>query len=188
MAEDLRDAVVWTLHNAQLVAQGSNVELDTDNFFVMGQSAGGTNATTLFLSPGLLPREILPHVKGLILMGVTTHISRKEDCEEAVLQYYGSEEEMKEHEPLTLLTRAPQEIIDSLPRIFMLKSEKEPLFILEGYDMFVKLLKERNHSPAREEVMQGHNHISPALSLGSGEGEEFGEQIAQWIIDTAALD
>ena len=34
-----------------------------------------------------------------------------------------------------------------------------------------------------EIIMEGHNHISPVYALSGGEGELFGERIAQWIKD-----
>ena len=81
----------------------------------------------------------------------------------------------------TLLRRAPEELIRSLPEIFVLKSEHEPETIARGNDEFVQVLEERLGKKVRYEIMKRHNHISPHWALLSGDGEEWAEDVAAWL-------
>lgn len=183
-AEDVKDALIWVINNAENMTQGFDIEVDTRRVFLIGHSAGGAHVATIFLAPGLLPSEYWSHVKGIILMGAAVRIGPKEDLAPTISQYYGSEEEMRAREPIALLRQASQETMDSLPKVLMLKSEKEPKAIWEGNTAFLKVLNEKLPSPVEEIIMEGHNHISPVYALSGGEGELFGERIAQWIKDT----
>lgn len=184
-AEDIGQAIAWIIANASEVAQDSNIKLDIDHIFLMGNSAGAAHVVTLALAPNLLSQDIRTRVRGIILLGgaysfpvdnpsLSTYL-------EVLRQYYGSDDEIRKHQPLSLLKNATPETINSLPDILVLKDEWEPATIDRDHGLFVNALRERRASKVDEDVLKGHNHISPGVSLSSGEGEEWGKNVADWI-------
>ena len=100
--------------------------------------------------------------------------------------YYGSREKTLETIPIELLKRAPLELIDSLPEWFILASEREPPDVRATNDEFVEILEKRLGKKVKYQFMKGHNHISPHWALLSGEGEEWGEWVAEWVKEKSA--
>lgn len=66
------------------------------------------------------------------------------------------------------------------PRIFIILGENDTPSITAWSETFGKALREKGVK-FQEHIMKGHNHISSNLALNSGEGEEWGEEIAKWI-------
>ncbi|KAI0327447.1 alpha/beta hydrolase domain-containing protein [Cubamyces sp. BRFM 1775] len=185
-AEDIRDALTWFLSNTAPVSAASPSALSLDNptIFVMGHSAGANIIATLFLYPTVLPlaSPIRAATRGLIPQGgaYIFDFSRQITPPGLLETLYGSQERTLEFMPISLLKRADTELLKSFPDIFALVSELDPPVIKEGCDEFAKTLEERG-CRVRNEVMKGHNHISPHWALCSGEGEEWGVQVAEWI-------
>ncbi|KAI0350287.1 alpha/beta hydrolase domain-containing protein [Trametes cingulata] len=188
-AEDIRDAIAWFLSNTSPVAAPApsplSSSLENPEIFVMGHSAGAHLITSLFLLPSVLPLSspIRAATRGLIPQGGAF----KFDPSKPLLppgtleQLYGSEEKALELMPLALVTKADEELVKSLPDVFVLVSELDPESIKDSCDKFVKALEGRVGKSVKYGVMKGHNHISPHWALLSGEGEEWGVQVADWI-------
>ena len=83
-------------------------------------------------------------------------------------------------EPLGLLRAATPEQVGALPSLWTRVSEKEDPAALFGQEPFVALYREKGGS-AKTGVLKRHNHLSPSLALFSGEGEEWGYDIVEWI-------
>ena len=192
--EDIRDALAWVLANAGTVTSAPPSTLPTStplsNLFVLSHSAGSNHAASLLLSPSILPlgSPVRAATRGLIPGGgayVFDFVKYKGVLPPGVVEgYYGSEEAALAKMPLQLLADAPEELVKSLPEIFVLKSEREPNMIDEGNDVFVKALEGRLGKKVRYEVMKRHNHISPHWALLSGDGEEWAEDVAVWVKGT----
>ncbi|EJF55889.1 hypothetical protein DICSQDRAFT_184116 [Dichomitus squalens LYAD-421 SS1] len=93
----------------------------------------------------------------------------------------GEREAALESMPITLLKRVSEELIKSLPELFVLKSENEPEAISKGNDEFVKALEGRLGKKVQYEIMKRHHHISPHWALLSGDGDDWGEDVAAWV-------
>ncbi|KAI0370651.1 alpha/beta hydrolase domain-containing protein [Pilatotrama ljubarskyi] len=186
-AEDVRDALAWFLSNTSPVAASapSSITLANPEIFVMGHSAGAHLITSLFFLPSILPLSspIRAATRGLIPQGgaFKFDFSKPLLAPGTLEQLYGSQEKALELMPVALVAKADEELVKSLPDVFVLVSELDPEPIKEGCDEFVKGLEGRLGKSVKYEVMKGHNHISPHWALLSGEGEEWGVQVADWI-------
>ncbi|OBZ73142.1 putative carboxylesterase 7 [Grifola frondosa] len=163
-AEDVRDAISWVVRNTEEVMQGTNLEADTENLFVMGHSAGANHVMTMLLYPGLLPHDLLARIRGVIPR-----------------VYYGSEKDILDRMPITLLRQASDEAIQGLPDLLLMASENDPGALRAGIDEFVAELKRRLGRDVKLSLMVGHNHISPHWALWSGAGEEWAVEVTEWI-------
>ncbi|KAI0739416.1 alpha/beta hydrolase domain-containing protein [Daedaleopsis nitida] len=188
--EDIRDALAWFLTNTHTVLSASparpidQTKVGLEKLFVMGHSAGANHIMSLFLSPTVLPptSPIRAATRGLIPKGGAYRFAfALQNPAQGVLEmYYGSQEATLENMPYALLERADQALLDGLPEMFVLRSEREPENIRQMNEDLVKALEDRGKT-VRYELMKGHNHISPHWALLSGEGEEWGETVAEWI-------
>lgn len=59
-------------------------------------------------------------------------------------------------------------------------SERDPVPFIMWTQELRNDLKERGVA-VQEHIMVGHNHISPEVCLSSGEGEEWGEEVAKFV-------
>jgi len=187
-AEDVKDAVVWVVEHAEEVAGDSTVKLDTDRIFLLGHSAGASHVITAFLLPDLLPSPIRARTKGVVLNG-GPYTFRPELLPpgaaipgEVLEQYYGPGQ-IFEKEPLTLLLSASRELLGSLPPIIVSRAEREPEAIEQMNIRFLEAAKEKvpEKENIEEYIMKGHNHVSPSMCLGSGQGEEWADHVVEWI-------
>ncbi|KAI0631529.1 alpha/beta hydrolase domain-containing protein [Trametes polyzona] len=188
-AEDVRDALTWFLANTASVASAAptpSFPLPTKPaLFVMGHSAGAHLITSLFLLPSILPlgSPVRAALRGLIPQGGVYRF----DFENLITRpglledLYGSKEKALELMPIALLQNADKEVVQSWPETFALVSEHDPDRLKNICDEFAKALEGRLGKSVKHEVMKGHNHISPYWALYSGQGEEWGEQVAEWI-------
>ena len=194
--EDVRDAIAWFLANASAVASAAPSTLPTPDslsnasIFVLSHSAGSNHVTSLYLSPALLPLDspVRAATRGLIPQGgpYVFDFAKAGSLPPGIIdKYYGSQANAMANMPLALLTEGSEELVRGLPEVFVLKSEMEPGMVDAGNDAFVKALEGRVGRKVRYEVMKGHNHFSPHWALMSGEGEEWGEDVAAWIKATA---
>ncbi|KAI9058955.1 alpha/beta hydrolase domain-containing protein [Trametes sanguinea] len=185
--EDVRDALAWFLANTGPVASATSspLSLDKPSIFIMGHSAGATLVSSLFLLPSILPLDspVRAATRGLVPQGgaYKFDFGRPTVAPGVLEQLYGSQERALELMPLSLVAKADDDVVRSLPDVFALVSELDPEQIKEGGDEFVKALEGRLGRSVRYEVMNGHNHISPHWALLSGEGEEWGVHVAEWV-------
>ena len=205
--EDVALVVEWV--SANLASNTGGGRGKATPLFIMGNSAGGIHLCTYLFAPQFAAsrRRILVEgggsdnndggsglvLKGAILLSVPFHFRAALASRSEVLRgYFG--DRIEEDSPLGLLKTARQKIdggetgdTDSLDLLVLngtLDPENE---ILEPKRAFLDEW-ERSASPeARKavtvEMMQGQNHISPPLTLGTGidKEEAWGHQVARWI-------
>ncbi|KLO18404.1 alpha/beta-hydrolase [Schizopora paradoxa] len=176
--EDLRDAFRYVVAN--LGDAG-----DVNRVFLTGHSAGGTLLLSLLLSenPRYLENdEVKVHIKGIAPRGA--------GCEcvsdlfpptlVSVLHnfYEGQETTLS---PLGLLKKASPEHLASLPPILIMRSEDEPPYVTNPLNAFIALFENKTGRKLEVHVGEGHCHMSAHMALNSGEGEQWGEDLAIWI-------
>ncbi|KAJ7470110.1 hypothetical protein B0H11DRAFT_2434194 [Mycena galericulata] len=113
-------------------------------------------------------------------MSVPSHFPPTGGSKDPWVMYYGSSEATKEHEPLALVNAAAPELIKGLPPPSLMKCERDPdWFKLIAKDFDVALA-EKGVVP-KQIVAEGHNHISAAWALGTGQGEKWAEEFMAWM-------
>jgi acetyl esterase/lipase len=188
-AEDVRDAMVWVVqHAAELHTAG--VTLDVENLVAMGHSAGAVNVATVFFLPELLAGTDIERRFKALVMHAGQFAFEVEGAQTLVpapvlAQYFGTPEQVFEREPLTLFRKLTDEQIRELPEMLIVEAEKEPAAFWRSGEMFRKSLDEGENRVHGKKVgwikAAGHNHVSPNWVLGTGEGEEWAEEVAAWI-------
>ncbi|KAI0665596.1 alpha/beta-hydrolase [Trametes maxima] len=191
--EDLRDALTWFLANPTAVSAAAppalsptlSSSLVSPSIFFMGHSAGGNYLTSLYLLPSVLPlgSSAREATRGIIPQGGAFRfdIDRPMTAPGVLEQLYGSSEQALALQPLSLLEGADAALVESWPESFFMISELDPPPLIEASDLFVKTLENKLGKSVKYEVMKGHNHISPHWALGTGQGEEWAEHVAEWI-------
>jgi len=168
---------------------------DKSKVFLMGNSAGGLHVSTWLLEPKFLEqRKALQGggkavLKGVVDLGVPFGFREAHPDRMDMLQkYYGGLEQAQELCPHGLLQavaktgKSRKEI--GVPKELVLVSEFEPVDEVRApSENFVKLSNEIWGDGLEFREIPGHNHISPVMSLLSGEGEQWGDDVAKWIKD-----
>ena len=187
--EDIRDAIGWTLANVgEVLAQGTGVQGDFDNVFLMSHSAGSCHTSTLLLHPTLLPSYLRAHIRGVLLQGGVYTFKRDESTspDAPLLQLYGSWDTVEENMPATLLQRAPADILETFPDVVIFVSEREIDGFEEDNRLLAANLEKKLGKSVPVAVMKNHNHLSPHWALWTGAGEEWAEDVTRWIKERAA--
>lgn len=189
--EDVALTIQWVRNN--LVDVGKSKD-----FYLMGNSAGGIHVSTFLFSEefqqlreAILSRSIAPSLalRGAILLSVPFHFRNAVPSRASTLSgYFG---EVDKFCPLGLLISATgEQKSNPLPgvSVFVLNGNLDPEDeILEPKRDFVETWRARGSSEMQQaltvEIMEGHNHISPALSLGTNNEKEeaWGYQVGKWI-------
>lgn len=148
----------------------------------MGHSAGAAIVATMVLAPELLPASLRERIKGLVLNAGTYDFRKTPSLNPLFIrEFYGPEEEVRKKEPLGLLENAPSDILQSFPPMLAIIAEHDfPPIVVSCQDS-IQVVNEKVSSPVQELVMKGHNHVSPYNSLYSGEGEDWGLEVVQWL-------
>lgn len=167
---------------------------DRKRVYLMGNSAGGLHIATWLLSPHFQPeRKPLHagagpvHVQGIIAVGVPFGFDKMlENRKDMITTYWGSEEDARRKFPMGLLEAVGREGKSKeelgIPKMLILTSENDPDDeILKPNREFVGLMEKIWGEKVDARVIEGHNHISPAMALGSGQGEKWGEDVVEWI-------
>jgi len=185
-SEEVRDALAYVVGNFGNIS-------DTSKIVIHAHSAGSMIvATMLLLEPCLLEQGageglgLAKRLKGVHLTGCPFHFRGPPSAPPPVVDaFFGPE--VDDRLPYTLFEKASQSTIDALPPLFIARSEKEPAGIALAVEDFEKLLgqeeqkKRLGGKTVEFRTLSGHNHISPHWALGSGEGEEWGEEAAEWF-------
>jgi acetyl esterase/lipase len=171
----VEDALTWVIEH--------HTDGDPVRLFVMGHSAGGVHVAGLFLVPSMLSAAVARAVRGIFLLGVPFEIlnKRKPEFRAAAEKYYGSAKKIAMNQPLGLLRRADPTCIAQLPPIQNLIAKSEPRVVSSAMQIFTKEIKDKGGA-IEEYILDGHDHISPILALGSGSGEEWGNHVTEWIM------
>lgn len=180
---DIRDAISFVVGHISEVNEDVDVKADIDNIFLMGHSAGASILASLFLFPTVLSVEVKPRIKGVILQAAVYHFDTKvvDLPPHVVSAYHGSPEDAKKDSPLALLKRSSDADIHSLPNIITMVSEYEAPGVLESHVDFRNALREKSGNDVEEIVMKGHNHISPHVSLYTGIGQGWADEVVGWM-------
>lgn len=173
-SEDVCDAMSWVVEN---LSKG-----DSNRVFILGHSAGGVHVTGMLFIPSLFTPKVARSIRGVALLGVPYELSdhKRPHIHAASIQYYGSAKNVTANQPLGLLRRADEAYIGRLPPIRNMRAQSEPRVLANGVQAFTRLFKEKG-GIVEEFVLEGHDHLSPILSLSCGTGEEWGDDIVKWI-------
>ncbi|KAI5864108.1 alpha/beta-hydrolase [Durotheca rogersii] len=188
--EDVALAVAWAAAHLPALLRRPDLDL-----FLLGNSAGGIHAATYLLAPEFRASRAAvtgpgagPRLRGVALLGVPFHWGGEDN---AVLRaYLGAEPDaIRERSPLGLLRAArargsPEEGRPPLPgvAVALLVSELDPDLIRDSTDEFARAWEDAGGAAVRH-LLDGHNHISPQLGLGTGiEREEaWGVQLLEFL-------
>ncbi|KAF8331582.1 Alpha/Beta hydrolase protein [Amanita rubescens] len=174
-AEDVRDALLWVIEH---VSEG-----DPTQIYVLGHSAGGIHIANMLLLPHLFQLQLRQALRGVVLIGVPYEIpgGKMSEFRSAATQYYGSVRNIALNQPLGLLRRAGTGgHITVLPPIRNIIGENEPRRIKGSARAFSKLFREKG-GVLEDFTLQGHDHISSILALSTDVGEEWAQEIVNWI-------
>lgn len=167
-AQDVRDAMQWVV---------DNLPFPDSDIYVLGHSAGAMNMFTILALPELYSPTLQPRIKGAILLsGCYTFEDMPVDMKESVRLYYGEDAEAAQRVPLALLESA------SVPtmRLLLGVGERDIPCLHPAMDKLSAALKGKGLS-CDEFVAKGHNHVSLVFALGTGQDEEWAENVIKWI-------
>ncbi|KAK0482817.1 Alpha/Beta hydrolase protein, partial [Armillaria luteobubalina] len=167
-AQDVWDAMQWVMDNLPF--------LDSD-IYVLGHLAGAMNMFTILALPELYSPTLQPHIKGVILLsGCYTFEDMPVDMKESVRLYYGEDAEATQRVPLALL-----ESVSALTtRLLLGIGERDIPCLHPAMDKLSAALRGKGLS-CDEFVAKGHNHVSLVFALGTGQDEEWAENVIKWI-------
>lgn len=184
-AEDVRDAIVWCIKHPEHLTTPSNPSPDVQNVYLMGHSAGGSNAFTAVILPETPDTAILrSSIAGMILCAGVYHFSplpSEDPFWNVAAQYCGGLKEIEENTTTALFSRASDSTIASLPRVLAVEGEREPNWLAAVGKEFRQVFEARTGKRLEMIVAKGHNHVSLNWALGTGEGEEWAEEVLKWI-------
>ncbi|KAI0156439.1 Alpha/Beta hydrolase protein [Xylariaceae sp. FL1272] len=192
-------------HGAKYPSGGEDVKLVVDwirgtlaakegygdmNLFILGNSAGSVHLCTFLFDPEFEEasetivrpnsEEAGVRLRGVIFLGAPFHWGEKDD--EHCRAYFG-ENLVAERAPLGLLEAAYQrgpcaklEILEALVMV----SELDPQVLFDSAEDFKKVWK---GGRIDQQILKGHNHISPPLGLCTGfeKEEAWGVQVAEFV-------
>ncbi|KAI0539187.1 Alpha/Beta hydrolase protein [Xylaria digitata] len=197
-------------HGAKYPSGGEDVKLVLDwvkeslatrdgyeniNLVLLGNSAGGVHVTTFLFDPAFeAARDKLltqgaggagVQLRGAVCLGTPFHWG--DALDEAIRSYLGTEK-VFENSPLGKLQAVIKEGSTSrLPKvkILVLISELDPQFLFQTAEEFKQAWQDGD---IEIKILEGHNHISPQLSLSTGiEREEaWGVQVAEFLSSCAS--
>ncbi|KAG6812088.1 hypothetical protein H0H92_004458 [Tricholoma furcatifolium] len=183
-AEDVRNAMLWTIKNVDQLLTPTTPRPDVNNMFLMGHSAGAIHIYSSLLIPETPETAVVrPSIAGAIFHGASCNLDDPTNpFHEIAVQYYGGRAEfVEERMPTGMLKKASEATIAALPRTLIVLAEWEPEWMLEGADVFHELLEKRTGKKIDKFIARGHNHISPNFAVGSGQGEEWADEVIAWI-------
>lgn len=201
-------------HGAQFPSGGEDIALALDqisqqfitqsssplDIYLMGNSAGGVHVATYLLSheTSVSRRQVLPNARGnmilkaAILLSVPLHFQQAHPSRAQDLStYFGPD--LDGRCPLGLLKTSKEngifEEVKQIP-ILVLKGSLDPQdeILTPNYD-FVKAWFDLTGPSSNliAQTMEGHNHISPVLAVGTGvlAEEAWGRQVVDFIVTSS---
>lgn len=151
----------------------------------MGNSAGAVHSATWLLEPSLVESRKTVQtgslvIQGVILVSIPGHFQQAgADRSDVLTAYY--KDRLEEDSALGLVSRAQTPITKLLVVTATLDPEDE---ILKPSQDFVNKYKERFGQDSLSEVLlEGHNHFSTTLALGTGieREESLGTEVSRWM-------
>jgi len=186
--EDVRDAVRWVTQNAENLVSTGSPSPDTDRLVLMGHSAGAAHVSTALFSTDVIPEndDLRSKIVAIILQSPPYDLSAMTDewpNADIHAKYWGTLDEAKAKDLLHLYRRLPDSAIKTLPKILMVEGEMEPEWLIDAGISFREEVKERTGEQLKKIVGRGHNHISLNWALSTGQGEEWAEEVVEWLQD-----
>jgi len=167
---------------------------DGVDLFLLGNSAGGVHVATFLLDPAFAKarEDVLTssgsngvRLRGAIFLGTPFHWAGYDDKN---IRTYLGPETIRENSPIGKVEETIRETGSApvLPhcKLLILLSEFDPeLLFLTARDLEAAW----QDQDIETQVLEGHNHISPQLGLGTGIGREeaWGEQVAAFLTSYA---
>jgi len=186
--EDVLLAVEWTKKHMDDTLQEEAKDLP---IYILGNSAGGVHVSTAAFAPQLEKmREAMQFkVAGLMFLGTPFCYDKAlKEREEVLETYFGGSEGIKTNSPLAMLKQFDvkgSRYAKTKTRFLLMDGEFDPDDeIREPHAKFVdELQKSAKDVEVCVHVLQGHNHVSPLLGLGTGlqDAEAWGHLAGQWI-------
>jgi hypothetical protein len=143
----------------------------------MGNSAGAVHVMTFLFEPTLL-KSVEANIAGVVLVSPPCH-QRTADSRRASINrnYYG--DDVDANSPMSLLVKNGP---ISIPILSLVASLDEAGIITSWADFKQEYAKLGGKYD--ELILEGHNHISPMLSLNSNEleGSKWGADAAKWML------
>lgn len=178
-SEDVRDALDWVCRNLM----STNVDDSArGRLYVLAHSAGGVHVSGFLLTPSMFSGSLAKTVLcDVTLIGVPYDFRRaKPRFRDAVAQYYENTKKAEANQPLSLLRRAEEAFVSSLPPLRSVLAESEPRSVSSSTREFVQLYEDRGGRVTKQ-ILAGHDHMSPLLALSSGTEEAWGEELVAWM-------
>ncbi|CAD0011427.1 unnamed protein product [Aureobasidium pullulans] len=153
--------------------------------WIMGNSAGAVHSATWLLEPSLAEsRKSVQSgsvvIQGVVLVSIPAHFQQAGgDRSEVLTAYY--KDRVEQDCALGLVSRAETPITRVLAVLGTLDPEDE---IIEPSNDFVKKWKERfGQDKLTEVLLEGHNHFSTVIALGTGieREESLGTEVLKWM-------
>ncbi|KAK6000185.1 hypothetical protein QM012_003817 [Aureobasidium pullulans] len=153
--------------------------------WIMGNSAGAVHSATWLLEPSLAESRKTVQtgsviVQGVILVSIPAHFQQAgADRSDVLTAYY--KDRLEEDCALGLVSRAQTPIAKLLVVTATLDPEDE---ILKPSQDFVNKYKEKFGQDSLDEILlEGHNHFSTTLALGTGieREESLGTEVFKWM-------
>ncbi|KIY00103.1 uncharacterized protein Z520_03788 [Fonsecaea multimorphosa CBS 102226] len=193
--QDLELVIKWVEEQMRV-----NISSPT-NVYIMGNSAGGVHLATYLLAPEFraLRQKSLTgdtsylKLKGVIFLSAPFHFDGAVAERAQTLQaYFGNH--VRNHSPLGLLRASKEDgsinELKGVPVMVLYGGLDPENEILTPKNDFVKEWIETDAVANELTVlkMEGHNHISPVLGLGTGISHEeaWGRQVVEFIISAAS--
>lgn len=190
--EDLAQVVDWVRESLTKQEGYSTIDL-----FIMGNSAGGIHLSTYAFAPDFEASraKIMTSdpdasvcLRGIILLSVPFNFKRSDPSRTDTLTTYFGDVESNSPQGLlrAAMLRDPDSVLSNV-RALVLNGTLDPDDeILEPKEDFLNEwqgLDEESREAVTVAMMDGHNHISPPLSLGTGveREEKWGCQVAEFI-------
>ncbi|KAH0363517.1 alpha/beta-hydrolase, partial [Aureobasidium melanogenum] len=174
--QDLAGALEWIKNH---------FNTGTHKLWIMGNSAGAVHSATWLLEPSLAESRNSVQtgsvvIQGVILVSIPAHFQQAgADRSEVLTAYY--KDRLEEDCALGLASRAQTPITKLLVVTGTLDPEDE---ILKPSQDFVDKYRERFGQESLSEVLlEGHNHFSTTLALGTGieREESLGAEVFKWM-------
>ncbi|KAH9475194.1 putative carboxylesterase 7 [Psilocybe cubensis] len=187
-AEDVRDAVRWVVAHADecLVSPGSPSP-DLEKIALMGHSAGAAHVATMVWDTNVLAEddELRKRIVATILESPPYDLSMMTvDWPTAPIHihYYGGTIELVHaNAPMLFYRKLSKSFAETLPKILMVEGENEPDWLLDAGVSFHKEVKDKTGEDVKKIVAKGHNHISLNWALSTGVGEDWAEELVEWL-------
>jgi acetyl esterase/lipase len=184
-AEDVRDAISWVVQNPQHLISSGSPSPNPNRLILMGHSAGAAHIATMLFSPNVLALtdDLRSKIIAAILISGPYDLGPMETDWPSALaheQYWGSLEVAKANDPLRLFQSLDAIFIERLPNILLVEGEWEPDWLLDAGKALQQALTDRIQQPIEKFVALGHNHVSLIWALSTGQGEQWGDDVAGW--------